>query len=67
MSHFEKLEVKYETPNLPKISKFNYKSQKIDGERNLINRSVKSDYTANFYKYETTPVKVLVVGHLLTN
>ena len=65
VSKLEKMEVKYGPPILPKNSKFNYEI--IEGERNLNNTGVKSDYKATFYKYEDSPLKVLVVGTSLTN
>ena len=64
-SKFEKMEVKNEAPKRPKNG--NYKTQIFSGERNLENFGVKSNYTTNFYQYETSPAKVLVVGTSLTN
>ena len=42
---------KYEVPQLPSKSKFNYKNDFIERERNLANRGVKRFYNKNNFVY----------------
>ena len=57
---------RYEIPQLPVKSKFNYKNDFIERERNPNNKGVKPFYNKNNYVYEKQ-VSVLVVGTSITN
>ena len=60
------LKPSYEAPKLPLKSKFNYKTEVINSDRNYHNIGVKSSYNENDYTYEPQ-VSVLIVGTSITN